>query len=68
MELKELSSKDRALLALKALVGNGDGKLPMVARTYVVEKIERCIGNPFPEQMLDKNNRETFNRLVREVN
>lgn len=62
--LKKLSSKDRALLTLKALFANKGG---MVARSYVAEKVEACIGHPFPEQMLDSENRRTFDRLVEEV-
>lgn len=65
MELKNLSSKDRALIVLKTIMLTGS---PMVNPSYVIEKIEACIGDPFPERMLDGNNRETFNRLVREVN
>jgi len=64
MELKDLSSKDRALLTLKTLMLNGS---VVVARSYVREKIEACIGNPFPEQLLDSVNRKTFDHLVEEV-
>lgn len=62
--LQKLSSKDRALLTLKVLFANKGG---MVARTYVAEKIEDCIGQPFPERMLDSGNLQKFNRLVEEV-
>lgn len=62
--LEKLSSKDRALLTLKALFANKGG---MVARSYVAEKVETCIGHPFPEQMLDGVNRQTFDKLVEEV-
>jgi len=61
-----MTEKQRALLALKALICNEDraAQEPAVARYYIGEKIDAMLKLDEPEALLDKKNLIAFQSMI----